>query len=90
MKKSSFARFARAIIIFVHFTPVLVLSTAWNDPFCSYADDVSIWIYKFSIFSCHLQTADSNLIPGYLEYFLQALRCGIIEKFLDSILAVVT
>ena len=27
---------------------------------------------KFSIFSCYLQTADTNLIPGHLEYFLQA------------------
>ena len=43
MKNSIFARFARAFLIFWHFVDVLVLSTTWNDLFCSCVDDVSIW-----------------------------------------------
>ena len=43
MKNNSFARFARAFFIFWHFEDVLVLSTTWNDLFCSCVDDVSIW-----------------------------------------------
>ena len=43
MKNSIFARFARAFFIFWHFEDVLVLSTTWNDLFCSCVDDVSIW-----------------------------------------------
>ena len=42
MKNSIFARFARAFFIFWHFEDVLVLSTTWNDLFCSCVDDVSI------------------------------------------------
>ena len=44
------------------------------------------WAYddKFSIFSCYPQTADTNFIPGYLEYVLQALRRGINKKFLPK------
>ena len=41
-KKNSFARFARAFLIFIHFADVLVLSTTWNDLFCSCVDDVRI------------------------------------------------
>ena len=49
MKNSIFARFARAYFIFWHFADVLVLSTTWNDLFCSCVDDVSIWwqMYNF-------------------------------------------
>ena len=43
MKNSIFARCARAFFIFWHFEDVLVLSTTWNDLFCSCVDDVSIW-----------------------------------------------
>ena len=43
MKNSIFARFARAFFISWHFEDVLVLSTTWNDLFCSCVDDVSIW-----------------------------------------------
>ena len=43
VKNSIFARFARAYFIFWHFADVLVLSTTWNDLFCSYMGDVSIW-----------------------------------------------
>ena len=53
MKNSIFARFARAFFIFWHFEDVLVLSTTWNDLFCSCVDDVSIWwqMFKF-VFLC--------------------------------------
>jgi len=49
----SFARFARAFFIFVHFGAVLVLSTTWNDLFCSYVDDEGTWwhIFKFFLLS---------------------------------------
>ena len=43
MKNRIFARFARAFFSFWHFPDVLVLSTTWNDLFCSCVDDVSIW-----------------------------------------------
>ena len=46
-----FVRFARRI--FWPFVDVLVLSTTWNDQFCKYVDDVSIWWQMFNfIFSC--------------------------------------
>ena len=48
MKNSIFARFARAFFIFWHFVDVLVLSTTWNDLFCSCVDDVSIWWQMFN------------------------------------------
>ena len=38
VKNSIFARFARAYLIFWHFADVLVLSTTWNDLFCSYVN----------------------------------------------------
>ena len=40
--------FARAFLIFGHFADVLVLSTTWNDLFCSCVDDVSIWWANFN------------------------------------------
>ena len=45
---SIFARFARAFFIFWHFEDILVLSTTWNDLFCSCVDDVSIWWQMFN------------------------------------------
>ena len=48
MKNSIFARFARAFFIFWHFEDVLVLSTSWNDLFCSCVDDVSVWWQMFN------------------------------------------
>ena len=71
MKNKSFARFARAFFIFRHFADVLVLSTTWNDLFCSCVDDVSIWLQMFSF--CTLiseAAAGSNLISGLLEHIL--------------------
>ena len=54
MKNIIFARFARAFFIFWHFVDVLVLSTTWNDLFCSCVDDVSIWwqMFNFVFLSC--------------------------------------
>ena len=52
-ENSIFARFARAFFIFWHFEDVLVLSTTWNDLFCSCVDDVSIWWQMFNfVFLC--------------------------------------
>ena len=51
MKNRIFARFARAFFIFWHFEDVLVLSTTWNDLFCSCVDDVSIWWQMFNFVS---------------------------------------
>ena len=64
MKNSIFARFARAFFIFWHFEDVLVLSTTWNDLFCSCVDDESIYDDKSSILSSYVPSACSNLIPG--------------------------
>ena len=47
-----FARFARAFFIFRHFVDVLVLSTTWNDLFCSWVADVSIWWQMFNFVLC--------------------------------------
>ena len=53
MKNSIFARFARAFFIFWHFVGVLVLSTTWNELFCSCVDDKSIWWQMFNfVFLC--------------------------------------
>ena len=53
MKNSIFARFARAFFMFWHFVDVLVLSTTWNELFCSCVDDVSIWWQMFNfVFLC--------------------------------------
>ena len=48
MVNSIFARFARAFFIFWHVEDVLVLSTTWNDLFCSCVEDVSIWWQIFN------------------------------------------
>ena len=45
MKNSNFAR---AFSIFWHFEDFLILSTTWNDRFCSCVDDVSIWWQRFN------------------------------------------
>ena len=44
---------ARAFFSFWHFEDVLVLSTTWNDLFCSCVDDVGIWWQMFNfVFLC--------------------------------------
>ena len=50
--KSIFARFARAFLFFWHFEDGLVLSTTWNDLFCSCVDDLSIWWQMFNFVLC--------------------------------------
>ena len=48
VKNNRFSRFARAFFIFGHSADVLVLSTTWNDLFCSCEDDVSTWWKMFN------------------------------------------
>lgn len=63
MKTSSFARFARAFSIFVHFALVRVSSTSWNDLFYNSVEVVSTWTKNVQFFA-NLLTADANLIKG--------------------------
>ena len=70
MKNSIFARFARAFFIFWHFVDVPVLSTTWNDPFCSCVDDVSIWWRMFNfVFLCpkHWFQINSRTVRRYFS-----------------------
>ena len=62
MKNGSFARFARAFFIFVHFAAVIVLCTTWNDTFCSYVDDVGTWWQIFQFFLVRLS-------PSFFFFF---------------------
>ena len=55
MKNNRFARFARAFFIFGHSADVLVLSTTWNDLFCSCEDDVSTRWQMFNFFFLSLK-----------------------------------
>ena len=48
MKNFFFARCARAFFIFEHLTDLLVLSTTWNEQFCSWMDDVNNWWQMFN------------------------------------------
>ena len=87
MKNSIFTRFARASFIFWHFEDVLVLSTTWNDLFCSCVDDVirrAAYDDECSILSSYVPSAGSNLIPGQLEHIFQAWWLWIIEKWLQK------
>lgn len=78
-----FARFVQAIFIFVHFTADLVLTTTWNDVFCSCVDDVNTWRQIFN-FCFHFQTTHSNLTPGQLINIFQAKWLGVIEDLLQK------
>ena len=49
MKNNNFACFVCAIIIFVHFAAVPVLSRTWIDLFCIYMDDGSMRWQSFNI-----------------------------------------
>ena len=65
-----FARFAGAYFIFWHFEDVLVLSTTWNDLFCSCVDDVSIWWQMFNfVFLCPKRYFQFN---SRIEHIFQA------------------
>ena len=55
VKNNRFARFARAVFIFGHSADVLVLSTTWNDLFCSCEDDGSTWWQMFNFVSLSLK-----------------------------------
>ena len=53
MKNSSFARFARACFSFGPSTDFLVLSTTWNDLFCSWVGQREHMIKCSILFSYH-------------------------------------
>ena len=57
-ESSSFARFARAFVIFVHFAAVLVLSTTLNGLLCSCVDKVN---------TCQVDYFESSAMQN--EYF---------------------
>ena len=63
MKNNSFACFAQAIFISVHFADAIVLSTKWNDLFWSCGDAVGI-PWRMLILSSYLWRSCSNLLPG--------------------------
>ena len=63
MKNNSFACFAQAIFISVHFADAIVLSTKWNDLSWSCGDAVGI-PWRMLILSSYLWTSCSNLLPG--------------------------
>ena len=82
MKNIIFARFARAFFIFWHFVDVLVLSTTWNDLFCSCADDVSIWWQMFNlVVSCSKRWFPFD---SRIKHIFQAYWVWIIEKWLQK------
>ena len=64
-KDSSFARFARAIFIFVYFTVVLMKSTKWNTT--NFAVARTTWARddNFSVFPLYLQASGTRLIRIY-------------------------
>ena len=69
--------------IFWHFTGVLLLSTTWNDLFCSCLDDVSIWWQMFNFVFLPLKRwfqFNSTIV----ENILQASWLRIIEKWLKK------
>ena len=69
MKNSILARFARAFFIFWHFADVLVLSTTWNDQFCSCVDAcddkcsiLSSYVPRFQFNSRTVKTQFSSIL----------------------------
>ena len=83
MKSSIFARFARAFFLFWHFVDVLVLSTTWNDLFCSCVDDVSIW-WQRSILSVLSQKRwfqfNSRIVRTHFASVMTLNNCEIIAE----------
>jgi len=75
-RDDSFARFICAFFIFGPFADVLVISTTWNDLFCSCVHAGSIW--------WQLWSTGSNIIPWYLENVFHAKWHRIIEKLLKK------
>ena len=82
-KNNTFARFARAFFIFWHFADVLVLSTTWNDLFCSCVDDVSIWWQMFNFVFLSLKRwfqLNSRIVRTYFA----SVMTWIIEKWFQK------
>ena len=63
-KNSSFARFARAFIIFVHFAHFLVLSTTWIALFCSYVNDDNTWCHDVMSAPTAVKALSSLIAPA--------------------------
>ena len=70
IKNISFAGFVRAFFIFWHFVDVLVLSTTWNELFCSCVMDVSICWQMFNIIFLPLKRwsqLNSKIVKTHFE-----------------------
>ena len=83
MKNSSFARFAHAFFILnISQSFLNVLSTTWNDMFCSYVDDVSTWrqFLVFSFLSAAPLGRSDQFNSRIVSKHFQAKRLGIIEE----------
>ena len=83
MKNSIFARFARAFFIFWHFEDVLVLSTTWNDLFCSCLDDVNIWWHMFHFVLLSQKRwfqFNSGIVRTHFASVMTLNNCDIIEE----------
>ena len=96
MTNSSFARYARAVFIFVPFTVVLVHSAALNDLFWSQVGDVSTG-RKMLIFFFFLSPSSYKLNSRIVyQRFVDQTTCSTIDKrllkheitFPDEVLAV--
>mgnify|MGYP006964521911 CR=1 FL=1 len=84
MKNSIFARFARAFFFFWHFEDVLVLSTTWNDLFCSCVDDESICFVLSHYFVLLPQKRwfqfNSRIVRTHFASAMTFNNCDIIEE----------
>ena len=83
-KNNSFARFARAFFIFFsHFADVLVLSTTWNDLFCSCGDDVGISWQTFNFVVLFLKRwfqFNSRIVRKHFASVMTLNNCEIITE----------
>ena len=70
VKICSVAGLAGAFFAFVDFAPIFVLSTTWNDSFCSRFNDQHKNTCRqiYPVFSSP-QTAHTDLIPGYYSKY---------------------
>ena len=96
VKNNRFARFARAFFIFGHSADVLVLSTTWNNLFCSCEDDVSARWQMFNFvflslkrwFQFNSWIGRTHLQPWWLWIIQKWLRKREVT-FSDDVLAAV-
>ena len=92
-KNSIFARIARAFFIFWHFEDILVLSTMWNDLFCSRVDNVSIWWQMFNfVFLCLKRWSqfNSRIVRRHFSSIMSLNNWKMIAEILsDDVLAFV-